>query len=75
MDDQPRLHRVCRFRDFTGVSALTAAVLAGSKGHHPALLTERGRVRVDCWTRKIRDIYRNDLIMAARSDTLYDALG
>ena len=73
IDDEPRLRRVYAFKNFVGALAFTneIAKIAEAEGHHPALLTEWGRVTVDWWTHKIRDIHRNDLIMAARSDQIY----
>ena len=40
------------------------------EGHHPAILTEWGRVTVTLWTHKIRGLHRNDFIMAAKIDSL-----
>ena len=45
--------------------------LAEQEGHHPALLTEWGRVTVSWWTHAIGGLHRNDFILAARTDTLY----
>ena len=75
MDDEPRLRRVYRFSNFALALAFTNAAgeMAEAEGHHPALLTEWGRVTVDWWTHKIREIHLNDLILAARSDALYQA--
>ena len=75
IDDEPRLRRVYPFSNFALALAFTNAVgeMAEAEGHHPALLTEWGRVTVDWWTHKIRDIHLNDLILAARSDVLYQA--
>ena len=77
VNDEPRLRRAYRFGNFASALTFTNLIgeLAESEGHHPALLTEWGRVTVDWWTHKIGDIHLNDLIMAARSDTLYDAAG
>jgi 4a-hydroxytetrahydrobiopterin dehydratase len=67
-----RLERVFRFADFAQALAFTARVgeLAEAEDHHPALLTEWGRVTVTWWTHKIRGLHRNDFIMAARTDQL-----
>ncbi len=69
----PRLERVYTFPDFAEALAFTNRVgaLAESEGHHPALLTEWGRVTVAWWTHKIRGLHRNDYVMAAKSDALY----
>ena len=69
----PRLVRVFKFPDFAEALAFTNRVgaLAEEAGHHPALLTEWGRVRVSWWTHAIGGLHRNDLIMASRTDRLY----
>jgi len=70
--DGMRLERVFRFADFSGALAFTNRVsaLAEEEGHHPALLTEWGRVTVTWWTHKIHGLHRNDFIMAAKTDSL-----
>ena len=68
-----RLERVFEFDDFPQALSFTNKVgeLAESEGHHPALLTEWGRVTVTWWTHKIRGLHRNDFIAAAKTDELY----
>ena len=68
----PRLERVFNFKDFVAALAFTNRVgtLAEAEGHHPAILTEWGRVTVTLWTHKIRGLHRNDFIMAAKIDSL-----
>ncbi len=70
-----RLQRVFKFKDFVQALAFTNRVgdLAEAEGHHPALLTEWGRVTVEWWTHKIKGLHRNDFIMAAKTDALYRA--
>ena len=72
-DGIPRLERVFKFRNFSEALAFTVrvALLAEGEGHHPALLTEWGRVTVTWWTHKIRGLHRNDFISAAKTDKLY----
>jgi 4a-hydroxytetrahydrobiopterin dehydratase len=69
-----RLERGYRFADFAEALRFTNAVGAAAEedGHHPAILTEWGRVTVTWWTHKIRGLHRNDFIMAAKTDRLYD---
>ena len=64
-----RLERVFSFPDFAAALAFTNRVgaLAESEGHHPALLTEWGRVTVTWWTHSIGGLHRNDFVMAART--------
>jgi len=68
-DGIQQLERVFRFRNFA--EALTFTNRVGSiAGHHPAILTEWGRVTITLWTHKIRGLHRNDFIMAAKLDSL-----
>lgn len=77
VEEIDRLVRVFTFRNFAEALAFTNRVgtLAESEGHHPALLTEWGRVTVQWWTHKIRGLHRNDFIMAARTSRLFEGLG
>ena len=70
----PRLERVFLFRNFAEALAFTvkAGELAERENHHPAILTEWGRVTVTWWTHVIGGLHRNDFIMAAKTDALYD---
>jgi 4a-hydroxytetrahydrobiopterin dehydratase len=67
-----RLERLYRFANFAEALSFTNRVgaLAEEEGHHPAILTEWGRVTVTLWTHKIRGLHRNDFIMAAKVDSL-----
>jgi 4a-hydroxytetrahydrobiopterin dehydratase len=74
-DDIPRLERVFKFKNFAQAMAFTGQVgeIAEAEDHHPAILTEWGKVTVTWWTHKIKGLHRNDFIMAAKSDSLYGA--
>ena len=65
-----RLERTFTTKDFVEALSFTNRIgdLAEAEGHHPAILTEWGRVTVTWWTHKIRGLHRNDVIMAARTD-------
>ena len=67
-----RLERVFKFVNFADALAFTNRVgeLAEEEGHHPAILTEWGRVTVTLWTHKIRGLHRNDFVMAAKIDAM-----
>jgi 4a-hydroxytetrahydrobiopterin dehydratase len=67
------LERVFGFDNFVHALAFTNKIgeLAEEEGHHPALLTEWGKVTVSWWTHKIGGLHRNDFIMAARSDQAF----
>jgi 4a-hydroxytetrahydrobiopterin dehydratase len=70
-----KLQRIFRFKDFARALAFTVQIgeLAESAGHHPAILTEWGKVTVTWWTHKIRGLHRNDFIMAAKTDAIFAA--
>ncbi len=71
-DGIPQLEKVYTFSNFLKALAFTNKVgeLAESEFHHPALLTEWGKVTVTWWTHKIKGLHRNDFIMAARTNEL-----
>lgn len=70
---EKRLQRTFKFKNFAQALAFTNKVgeAAEAEDHHPALLTEWGKVTVTWWTHKIGGLHRNDFIMAAKSDDLY----
>ncbi len=70
---EPQLTRTYKFKNFAEALAFTNRVgaLAEQEDHHPALLTEWGQVTVNWWTHKIRGLHRNDFVMAAKTDELY----
>ena len=67
-----RLQRSFKFPDFKQALAFTQQVgeKAEEEGHHPALLTEWGKVTVTWWTHAINGLHENDFIMAAKSDRI-----
>jgi 4a-hydroxytetrahydrobiopterin dehydratase len=68
-----RLQHAYRFDDFAQALAFTNRVgeQAEEEGHHPALLTDWGKVTVTWWTHKIGGLHRNDFIMAAKTDETF----
>ena len=74
-DGIKRLERVFTVKTFAQALAFTQQVgtLAEAEGHHPALLTEWGKVTVTWWTHKIKGLHRNDFIMAAKTDALVNS--
>ncbi len=74
VDEVMRLTRVYSFKNFEQAMVFSNSVgdIAESEGHHPAILTEWGKVTVTWWTHKIRGLHKNDLIMAARTDELLE---
>ena len=69
-----RLERVFKFANFAQALVFTNKVgeRAEEEDHHPALLTEWGKVTVSWWTHKIGGLHQNDFIMAARTGELYE---
>jgi 4a-hydroxytetrahydrobiopterin dehydratase len=67
-----RLVKAFTFNDFKEAIEFTNKVgqLAEAEGHHPAILTEWGKVTVSWWTHAIGGLHLNDLIMASKTDRL-----
>ena len=74
-DGIKRLERTYKFKDFSQALSWTNKVgeLAEAEDHHPALLTEWGKVTVTWWTHKIGGLHLNDFIMASKTDALHRA--
>jgi 4a-hydroxytetrahydrobiopterin dehydratase len=72
-DGIPKLDRSFKFKNFRDAIAFTDDVgeEAEREGHHPRLTTEWGKVAVTWWTHKIRNLHKNDFIMAAKTDAIY----
>lgn len=69
-----RLEREFKFKDFAQALAFSNKVggLAEREDHHPAILTEWGKVTVTWWTHILNGLHLNDFIMAAKTDRLYE---
>ncbi|MBB3188851.1 4a-hydroxytetrahydrobiopterin dehydratase [Halomonas cerina] len=65
-----KLERVFAFRNFKQALDFTNRVgeIAEKAGHHPALLTEWGKVTVTWWSHELKGLHKNDFILAARTD-------
>ena len=72
-DNIPKLDRLFKLKNFKDAIAFTDAVGAAAEeeGHHPRLTTEWGKVGVTWWTHKIKNLHKNDFIMAAKTDAIY----
>jgi 4a-hydroxytetrahydrobiopterin dehydratase len=75
IDNIKRLERVFKFKNFADALAFTNKVgaIAEAQDHHPAILTEWGRVTVQFWTHVLKGLHKNDFIMAARTDQLFNS--
>lgn len=70
-----RLERMFAFPDFAQALDFVNRVgeLAETENHHPAILLRWGNAAVSWWTHAIQGLHRNDFIMAAKTDRLYEA--
>ncbi len=73
-DGVKQLQRQFDFPDFQSALRFTHQVghIAEEVDHHPELVTAWGKVEVRWWTYVIRGLHKNDFIMAARTDGLYE---
>lgn len=72
LDGIKSLQRTFKFRNFVEALAFTNKIgrIAEAQDHHPALLTEWGKVTVTWWTHVVKGLHKNDFIMAAKTDAL-----
>lgn len=70
VDGINQMTRAYKFKNFVNALKFTNVVgaVAEEFNHHPALLTEWGKVTVTWWTHKIKGLHENDLIMAAKTE-------
>jgi len=67
-----RLERSFKLKNFIEAVAFTnkIAMISEKEDHHPLIVTEWGKVKVNWWTHKIKGLHKNDFIMAAKVDAL-----
>ena len=72
IDGVKQLQRRFYVGDFKVALAMTNKIgeLAEAAGHHPAILTEWGKVTVSWWTHKIQGLHKKDFELAAKTDKL-----
>jgi len=68
------LERVFKYKNFAKALEFTNKVgaIAEEEGHHPLVMTEYGGTTVDWRTHKIKGLHKNDFIMAAKTDELFE---
>lgn len=66
------LQKTFKFSNFEEALSFTnkVGVLSEQENHHPAILTEWGKVTVTWWSHKIKGLHVNDFIMASKTDAL-----
>lgn len=71
----PRLRRTFEFDGWLPAVAFTnkVAEAAEENDHHPLIRLEWGRVQVNWWTHKIGGLHKNDVIMAAKTDKIWES--
>ena len=72
VDGINQLQKSYTFKNFSQALEFTNQVgaIAEAENHHPAIVTEWGRVTVSWWTHTINGLHANDFIMAARTDQI-----
>ncbi|MFT7673519.1 MAG: 4a-hydroxytetrahydrobiopterin dehydratase [Gammaproteobacteria bacterium] len=74
VDNIMQLTKAFNFKNFELAMAFSNRVgnIAEEVDHHPAILTEWGKVTVTWWSHNIKGLHKNDLIMAARTDNVLE---
>ena len=68
-----QIMRTFDFPNFVDALSFTNSIgeISEAEGHHPAILTEWGKVTITWWSHKIEGLHVNDFIMAAKSDQVF----
>ena len=66
------LEKIFIFDDYEKAVAFSnqVAALAELEDHHPLIVLEWGKVKVQWWSHKIKGLHKNDFICAAKTDLL-----
>ena len=72
-NDIPKLTRNYKFTNFKSAMEFSNLIgeMAEDEGHHPLIITEWGKVTIQWWTHKIRNLHLNDLIAASKTENIY----
>ena len=75
INEVKRLERVYKLKNFVDALAFTNKVgaIAETQDHHPLIVLEWGRVTVQWWTHVVKGLHKNDFIMAAKTDEVFDS--
>lgn len=73
IEDIERLIRRFKFSNFRDALNFANQIgeLAERENHHPAILTEWGKVTITWWTHTVGGLHLNDFISAAKTDKIY----
>lgn len=74
VNGEKRIEKVFKLKSFAQALEFTNKIgaIAEEAGHHPLIITEYGRVTVAWWTHVIGGLHKNDFIMAAKTDKLFE---
>ncbi len=74
MDSVAKLSREFKFKNFAEAISFANKVveIAEENGHHPKLVVEWGKVTVFWWTHSVKGLHRNDFIMSAKTDDIFN---
>ena len=74
VDGIQRLQRVFKLKNFVQALELTNKVgkIAEEEDHHPMLIVEWGQLTVQWWTHVVKGLHKNDFIMAAKIDAIFE---
>ncbi len=69
-----KIKRTYTFKDFKEALYFVDRIgaEAEAQNHHPRLVLEWGKVEAWWWTHKVKGLHRNDFIMAAKTDEVYE---
>lgn len=72
-EEEPKLSRVFSLSNFEQALGFANQVgeLAEQYNHHPKLIVEWGKVTVQWWTHKIKNVHHTDAVLAAKTDQIY----
>lgn len=73
--DDKKIRREFKFKDFKEAMTFVnkIAELAETQGHHPDISIHYSKVVIELWTHKIKGLFVNDFILAAKIDELSEA--
>ena len=72
--DHEYLEKTFEFKNFKDALEFAVKIgdLAEAVNHHPLMLIEWGYTTICWWTHSLHGLHRNDFIMAAKTNALYE---
>ena len=76
IDTIEQLYRAYSLKDFNAAISFSnkIAAIADNADHHPRLSVEWAKLSVYWWSHSIGGLHLNDLVMAAKTDEIYNTL-